>query len=369
MYFSDHTIKKYHIPSIDTIMWNNINISYNWGNIRSIIVPNQSILSWLLKINKWDIELDSVPFFQKLYPWDWIADSWELNLLYISPFHPNIVRKGDLVVLIFANNTHLICQYLWWGDYLTKIKGKQPLIVKVNILRSFNVPIAIIKDTSLDFTRSFQSFYNDILVDKKLQLHTNRWTEDYPFVWTQRLYDTFIKEIKSIYDDFWSDAKNIVLWLNERKIIKSNWEYTLHQNRNSRSFYRDANYSLSWVKWNPEHNDCEVAIVSFYPKHNKTIEIVQIWWNASFEQEDFVFLWTDIINYMKEYFLKLWFEEIIILRWDKNINFIHPKQSSLRSNFDLKKHQETMLLRYNATPSRKRWFSKPDDRYSHYKLR
>ena len=170
-----------------------------------------------------------------------------------------------------------------------------------------------------------------------------------------------------IYKEFNNEtiAEKIITSLNERRIIKNiGWNYYLHQNRNSNSFYRDANYSFSIV----DHKDGEeIAIMSFLPD-GKEIEIVQIWWNSDYN-EDFVSHRTIIINYMKEYFTSLWFDNIKILRGDKNINYIHPKQHSLADDFDIKKHQDTLLLRYNATPHRKRWFSKPDERYSKFNLK
>ena len=65
-------------------------------------------------------------------------------------------------------------------------------------------------------------------------------------------------------------------------------------------------------------------------------------------------LWTGIMDYMKDFFQDLGFEKLKVLRGDKNIGYIHPKQRSLPEDFDLVRHQETMKLRYNVTPPRKR---------------
>jgi len=100
-----------------------------------------------------------------------------------------------------------------------------------------------------------------------LQISIDKLSPDmgYEFTATQRLYDSFVSEIYSVYSAFGDEqvVKNIILTLNERKVIQHiRGNYYLHQNRNSNCFYRDANYSLSIV----DHvNGKEVAMMSFAP--------------------------------------------------------------------------------------------------------
>jgi len=116
----------------------------------------------------------------------------------------------------------------------------------------------------------------DLLEEKSTQLHTDKIeSEAYPFKGTQRLYDTFVQELSWVFADFGEEQGKIVVdELNQRKVIAPiGGGLSLHQNRNSNVFYRDANYSFSIVD---DQTGQEVAIMSFLPNKNKEIEIVQI---------------------------------------------------------------------------------------------
>lgn len=366
MRLSDFTVSRYHIPSLKDIK----DGCMYFGDKEIAITASK--LQGLLSLDiLWDVGLHSIDFFHKYNPWSWISSSWDVNLLYYSPFHHNTVQRGDLIILKSHDYSHTeVVQYLWSGYYMIKDIGRLPMITKMSLINSYNYHKWVIRNPDMTYSQWFQDFYYGLYNSGLLQIHNRNGNDDYPFTWTQRLYDTYVDEIQSIYDSFdLQQAHNTTLSMNKREIISSHDWISLHKNRNSRSFYRDANYSFSYVKDSAfESSLSEIAIISFLPVSGKIIEIVQIGWNKQYVGEDFLTYWTRIIDHMKSYFRDLWFEQLRILRWDKNIGYIHPKQQFLGNNFSLEKHQKTMLLRYNATPHRKWWFTKPDERYSYFDL-
>jgi hypothetical protein len=372
MFQFDKTIKKYHIPKLDVISQDSLSFSFWDISKLEIAVSSELAHNLSLILNSSDLEnLSSKNLFHILKWGNWIDDEGNINKLYHAPYNTNTVIRGDLVVVLNNENIDVSLYLGKWKYLVFDNKSKNLFAVNTSQLAAIfpNHSKCILKNIDTPYESEFIDFYNTMLMSWKLQLHTNKkdpeMLSDYQFLWTQRLYDSYVKELYSLYDNFEEEeAKEIIYKLNERKIVQHLKDsYYLHQNRNSRSFYRDANYSFSVVDHNSE-NWAEVAIISFFPD-GKDIEIVQIGGNTFYET-DFLLLWTTIIDFMKQYFTELWFSNLKILRGDKNINYIHPKQNTLKKDFDIDKHQETMLLRYNVTPHRKWGFTKPDEWYSYF---
>jgi hypothetical protein len=173
---------------------------------------------------------------------------------------------------------------------------------------------------------------------------------------SQKLNREFENEIYIMWTDFenFEDA----LELNQRRIIKDygkGWKLVL--NYNSEDFIRDANYSLSLV-----YKEKEVAIMSFFPKKGKIIEIVQIQGEKGYE-EQLKFLPGDwkalLIEEAKIYLQFLNFNRLEILRGEKNYLMKFPR--NVGPEFDMQEHKKRMLYIYNVLPVRK-WNFKYDQK-------
>lgn len=183
---------------------------------------------------------------------------------------------------------------------------------------------------------------------------------------SQRLYPDRKEELWRIWNEFWTEAKSIISSLNQRKQIpqdqESEYSNTLEVfiNFNSADFFRDGNYSISYVKeWK------ELAIISFNILENKEIEVVQIQWKWK-EWITEAHFWT-LIELTIDFLKNLGFEKVYILKSSKNFytrtpivipNWISTPQDL--SNW-LIKHREMMAITYDANPIRKWWFQKPRD--------
>ncbi len=354
-------LDRYHVKPIEVIepwdvslhrQWK-ISFSY-WGSAKELLVSPQLIelLSDQIK------PLSSIELLKALYPWSWMNENGTFNRLYYSPFRPNDVVRWDLVALIsWSVNDMEVGMYLGKWYYLLKTRDNDPFVVNLKMLNDINPTKSIIRYNGIDYPIDFKEMYIRLLDSNYLQLNGKSHSVWYTYNATQKPNSIFVEELYRMFMDFWEVAESIMISLNQRIKVKYLWNHLwLHQNRNFNSFYRDWNYSFSVVDesttdWH------EIAIISFTVTLNKEIEIVQIGGNVHYKL-DFLLLRDEIISYMKEYLHFLWFNRMKVLRWDKNINYIHPKQRTLNNGFNLKEHQNTMWIRYNLTPSRRRWFTK-----------
>lgn len=248
--------------------------------------------------------------------WDRILEDGTPNKCYHAPYSTNSVSGGDGIILSDSWECYEWLQYIGKWKYL--YLWEQPVLLTVGQMELFFewYKKSVISDPTAEYSKEFTNFYYYLLDAWVLQLHNINGDSKYPFMATHRLNKSFVDELKSLHEWFGSAAHEIIEGLNERKVIGPiDGGFELHQNRNSRAFFRDANYSLSVV--DPTNPDTgEVAMISFAPCGHKELEIVQIAWNGIYK-EDFLSLRTELVDHLKEYAKEDWFEGIKIPRWDK----------------------------------------------------
>jgi len=209
------------------------------------------------------------------------------------------------------------------------------------------------------FTNNFIKFMNTYIHNcpNKNQTKTKYWPSQ------QRFNKRFRIEMYTIWEEFWKEKwSEIIESLNRReKLYDYPYDQEIGININSGDFYRDANYSISI--YNKERQK-ELAIVAFYPKKWKILEIVQIQWKKSekISRDD---LWA-LIFYIKWLARERWFKKIQILNWDKNYHYRAPWD--FPEDWDIKTHQANIKKIYNWYPHRYRGFTKAWERYSEYEL-
>lgn len=354
-------IERYHIPVLQGQDWNSAVFSNGYQT--AVFEVQQDIQDAIERSDN-----GSLGALHGLIWGEWLLDNGTPNKCYHAPYSPVHIVNGEGVILFDQEGSYEWLRYLGKWKYL--FPGELPvLLTAAQIEACFSsYGRAVVSNPDVKYPKEFVDFYYNLLGSWMLQFENKSGNEEYPFKATQRVNGSFVNELNLIHKWFWpNEAVEVIENLNERKIIENGNDLDLHQNRNSRSFFRDGNYSLSFVDVNSPDAK-EVAMISFAPTNDKALEVVQIAWSKDYRDADFLWLWTQLVERLKLFAKEEWFDSIRVLRWDKNANFVFPRQNALNDGFNLKAHQETMMLRYSVTPQREWWFDKPGERYSEFKL-